>query len=136
MPSTNLNPQYLSVILTLFFAVVMVAVSYLNPAPQYDQIKSLAFGIATDEDRARTRASWGWQEVLASAFILLCTLGDLPLFPGLAPGFTLKRENGRPTAHSLQPENGNFLVDCVQIGVAAQLRPRNGSARMLTPDRK
>lgn len=48
----------------------------MNPtpisAPQYARIKSLTFGTATDDDRTRTSASWGWQEALASGFILLC----------------------------------------------------------------
>ena len=60
----------------------MVAVSYASPAPDYAQIKSLTFATATAEDRARTRASWGWQEVLASAFILLCILGAYLYFRG------------------------------------------------------
>ena len=70
----NINFQYFSIIFTLLSALVMVVVSYATPAPQYAQIKSLTFGIATDEDRARTRTSWGWQEVAGSAFILLCIL--------------------------------------------------------------
>src|SRR5512137_2612182 len=78
----NINFQYFSIIITLFSALVMVGVSYLTPAPQYEQIKSLTFGTATDEDRARTRASWGWHEVAASAFILLCILGAYLYFRG------------------------------------------------------
>ena len=53
-----------------------------SAAARYEQIKSLTFGTATDEDRAKTRASWGWQEVLASAFILLCILGAYLYFRG------------------------------------------------------
>jgi SSS family solute:Na+ symporter len=60
----------------------MVAVSYLTPAPEYGRIKSLTFGTATDEDRAGTRGSWGWQEVAASAFILVCILGAYLYFRG------------------------------------------------------
>jgi solute:Na+ symporter, SSS family len=78
----NINFQYFSIIITLFSALVMVGVSFLTPAPQYEQIKSLTFGTATDEDRARTRASWRWQEVAASAFILLCILGAYLYFRG------------------------------------------------------
>jgi SSS family solute:Na+ symporter len=78
----NINFQYFSIIITLLSALVMVVVSYATPAPQYEQIKSLTFGTATDEDRARTRASWGWHEVAASAFILLCILGAYLYFRG------------------------------------------------------
>ena len=78
----NINFQYFSIIITLFSALVMVAVSYATPAPQYERIKSLTFGTATDEDRTRTSASWGWQEALASGFILLCILGAYLYFRG------------------------------------------------------
>jgi SSS family solute:Na+ symporter len=78
----NINFQYFSIIITLFSALVMVAVSYATPAPQYAQIKSLTFGTTTDEDRSKTSASWGWQEVVASAFILLCILGAYIYFRG------------------------------------------------------
>jgi SSS family solute:Na+ symporter len=78
----NINFQYFSNIITLFSALVMVGVSYATSAPQYERIKSLTFGTTTDEDRTKTSASWGWQEVLASAFILLCILGAYIYFRG------------------------------------------------------
>jgi SSS family solute:Na+ symporter len=78
----NINFQYFSIIITLFSALVMVGVSYATPAPQYERIKSLTFGTTTDEDRTKTSASWGWQEVLASAIILLCILGAYLYFRG------------------------------------------------------
>jgi solute:Na+ symporter, SSS family len=60
----------------------MVAVSYMSAPPPAQQIKSLAFGTATAEDRARTRASWSWREVSASGLILLCILGAYLYFRG------------------------------------------------------
>ena len=78
----NINFQYFSIIITLVSALVMVGVSYATPAPQYERIKSLTFGTTTDEDRSKTSASWGWQEALASAFILLCILGAYIYFRG------------------------------------------------------
>ena len=78
----NINFQYFSIIITLFSALVMVLVSYLSSPPPVQQIKSLTFGTETDEDRANTRASWGWQEVLSSAFILVCILGAYLYFRG------------------------------------------------------
>jgi len=78
----NINFQYFSIIITLVSALVMVVVSYATPAPQYERIKSLTFGTTTDEDRSKTSASWGWQEALASAFILLCILGAYIYFRG------------------------------------------------------
>jgi SSS family solute:Na+ symporter len=78
----NIFFQYWSVLVTLVSAVVMVVVSYLTTQPDYERIKSLTFGTATAEDKARTRASWGWQEVAASAFILACILGAYLYFRG------------------------------------------------------
>ena len=54
----NINFQYFSVLITLVSAVVMVAVSYATPAPDYEKIQSLTFGTATAEDR-RKRAGAG-----------------------------------------------------------------------------
>jgi SSS family solute:Na+ symporter len=78
----NINFQYFSIIITLFSALVMVGVSYASAAPQYERIKSLTFGTTTDEDRSKTSASWGWQEVAASAFVLICILGAYIYFRG------------------------------------------------------
>jgi SSS family solute:Na+ symporter len=78
----NIYFQYFSVLITIVSAVVLVAVSYLTPAPEYDRIKGLTFGTATAEDRARTRASWGWPDVLASALVGTCILGAYVYFRG------------------------------------------------------
>jgi len=78
----NINFQYFSILITMISAVVMVAVSYLSKEPDPAQIKSLTFGTATHEDRAKTRASWSWQEVAASLFVLVCILGAYLYFRG------------------------------------------------------
>ena len=79
----NIYFQYFSVLITIVSAVVMVAVSYMTAAPDYEKIKGLTFGTATAEDRRHTRASWDWRDVLASALILASILG-LFVFPRLA----------------------------------------------------
>jgi SSS family solute:Na+ symporter len=78
----NINFQYFSIIITVVSALVMVVVSYATPAQPFQQIKGLTFGTATDEDRARTRASWGWVEVASSVFILVCILWAYLYFRG------------------------------------------------------
>jgi SSS family solute:Na+ symporter len=78
----NINFQYFSVLITLVSAVVMVAVSYLTAVPDYQQMEGLTFGTATEKDRRRTRASWDWHDVVASAFILVCILGAYLYFRG------------------------------------------------------
>jgi SSS family solute:Na+ symporter len=78
----NIYFQYFSVLITIVSAVVMVAVSYLTSAPDYDRIKGLTFGTATAEDRRRTRESWSWGEVAASALVLACILAGYLYFRG------------------------------------------------------
>jgi len=78
----NINFQYFSVLITVVSAIVMVVMSYATAAPDYGRIKSLTFATATDEDRARTRASWEKKDVFFSAFILACILGAYIYFSG------------------------------------------------------
>jgi SSS family solute:Na+ symporter len=78
----NINFQYFSVLITLVSAVVMIAVSCLTRAPDYAKIGGLTFGTATAEDRRRTRASWVWGDVLASAAIVAAIVGAYVYFTG------------------------------------------------------
>ena len=54
----NIYFQYFSVLITVVSAIVMVAVSYMTPEPDYAQIRSLTFGTTTAEDKKQSRASW------------------------------------------------------------------------------
>ena len=78
----NINFQYFSILITLVSAAVMVGVSYATAAPDYATIQSLTFGTATDEDRHKTRQSWGWPEFAGSVFVLLAILGGYLYFRG------------------------------------------------------
>jgi solute:Na+ symporter, SSS family len=78
----NINFQYFSILITLISAVVMVAVSYMTPAPNEEQIKGLTFATATDEDKAHTRASWQARDVIASFAILAAIIGAYLYFRG------------------------------------------------------
>src|SRR5437773_6420989 len=78
----NIYFQYFSVFITVVSAIVMVAVSYMTPAPDYEKIKSLTFETATKEDRQNTRASWSWKELTASIVVLLCITGAYLYFRG------------------------------------------------------
>jgi SSS family solute:Na+ symporter len=74
--------QYFSVLITIVSALVMIAVSYMTPAPDDLKIQSLTFGTATDADRRKTRAGWSWREVAASGVVLVCILGGYLYFRG------------------------------------------------------
>jgi SSS family solute:Na+ symporter len=78
----NINFQYFSILITLVSAVIMVVVSLATAVPDSEQIKNLTFGTTTAEDKARTYASWSWQEVAASCLILVCILGAYLYFTG------------------------------------------------------
>lgn len=78
----NINFQYFSVLITIVSAIVMVLVSYVTAEPEYGRLTGLTYGTATDEDRARTRASWTKRDVLFSCFILVCILGAYLYFTG------------------------------------------------------
>jgi solute:Na+ symporter, SSS family len=78
----NINFQYFSILITLVSALVMVVVSYLTAEPDYNKIKGLTFATATDEDRAQSRLSWGWQDIGSSVFVLACIIGAYLYFRG------------------------------------------------------
>ncbi|MCC7374640.1 MAG: sodium:solute symporter [Verrucomicrobiales bacterium] len=78
----NINFQYFSILITLVSAVVMVVVSYLTPAPDYDRIKGLTFGTATAEDKLKTWNSWSSKEVIGSVVVLVFIIGAYLYFTG------------------------------------------------------
>ena len=79
---SNINFQYFSILITIISAVVMVAVSYVTKAPDDAHISGLTFATASAEDRARTRASWTWRDVVASIVVLVCISGAYIYFRG------------------------------------------------------
>ncbi len=78
----NIYFQYFSVLITLVSAIVMVGVSHVTQAPDYERIQNLTFATKTDADRAATFASWSWKEVAGSAVVLVCILGGYLYFRG------------------------------------------------------
>ena len=78
----NINFQYFSILITIISAVVMVVVSYMTAEPETAQIKGLTFATATAEDKAKTRASWSWHEVVASCVVMAFIIGAYLYFRG------------------------------------------------------
>ncbi len=78
----NINFQYFSVLITIISAIVMVAVSLMTPAPAEGSLGGLTLETASAQDRAHTRASWDYRDVLASAFILCAITGAYLYFRG------------------------------------------------------
>src|SRR5215831_11410847 len=78
----NIYFQYFSVLITIVSAIVMVGVSHMTAEPDYASIGSLTFETVTEDDKAKTRASWSWKEVAGSALVLTCILGAYLYFRG------------------------------------------------------
>ena len=78
----NVYFQYFSVAITIISAAVMIGVSYMYPAPNEASIQSLTFATKTKEDKAASRASWGFGEVAASCVVLVLIMGSYLYFRG------------------------------------------------------
>ena len=66
----NIFFQYYSLLIFVVCIVVMIVVSYLTEPPSYEKIKGLTYGTRTAEDRAKSRASWTYVDIIASAIVL------------------------------------------------------------------
>jgi SSS family solute:Na+ symporter len=60
----------------------MVAVSYATRAPSLEKIQGLTFATLSEEDRLKSRSSWGWRDVGASGLVLLAILAAYLYFSG------------------------------------------------------
>jgi SSS family solute:Na+ symporter len=69
------NGYYFSGLLFLFSVVLVVAVSLSGAPPPAAQIAGLTYGSRTPGQRAESRASWNWVDVLGSAVVLGLVLG-------------------------------------------------------------
>lgn len=78
----NIYFQYFSILITGVAILAAVVGSLSSPAPDYVKLRGLTYATATDEDRAVTRASWDWRDVVGSAAILVCILAAYLYFVG------------------------------------------------------
>jgi SSS family solute:Na+ symporter len=78
----NLYFQYYSVLIFVVCIGMMYLVSYLTEAPDYEKISGLTFGTLTKNQRAESRSSWGWSEVLASLGVLAAIAAAYLYFRG------------------------------------------------------
>jgi SSS family solute:Na+ symporter len=79
---SNINFQYFSILITIISAIVMIAVSYASKAPDDAHITGLTFATASAADKAKTSASWGWQEVAYSLVVMIGISGAYLYFTG------------------------------------------------------
>ena len=78
----NVYFQYYSLFIFVVCVVVMIAVSYLTPAPDEARIVGLTYGTVTEEHRKESRASWDRRDVIASGVVLLLILAAYLYFRG------------------------------------------------------
>jgi len=74
--------QYYSLVITFICVVVMVAVSYMTPAPSYEKISGLTFGTITDDHKKESRASWTYVDVTVSILVVALILAAYLYFVG------------------------------------------------------
>jgi len=78
----NIYFQYYSVLIFLTCSLVMIAVSYLTPAPSYEKIRGLTFATLTAEDRRQSRLSWTKGDVIFTCVVLGLILAAYLYFSG------------------------------------------------------
>ncbi len=78
----NIFFQYYGLLIFLVCVAVMVSVSLLTEEPDYDRIAGLTFGTTSDDDHARTRASWSVIDVTSSALVLVMIVAVYLFFTG------------------------------------------------------
>ena len=65
----NMNWLYFCQLLLLLTAILMISISYLTKAPETGKLKYSWYG-ATAADKAYTRSSWNWIDVVASLLVV------------------------------------------------------------------
>ncbi len=78
----NVYFQYYSLLIFLVSSAVMICVSYATEAPDEARIQGLTFATLSDDDRKRSRGSWDWRDVAASAAVLVAILAAYLYFNG------------------------------------------------------
>ncbi len=68
---SNIFFQYYSLVIFLTCVVVMIGVSYMTKAPDYQKISGLTFGTLTDKDKSDSRASYNWRDIFLSVLLVV-----------------------------------------------------------------
>ena len=79
----TMNFLYFCIWLFLFSIVVFVTISLMTAAPSEEKVKGLTFSTTVAEDKAASRATWNWVDVVLSIFVLVVILGIFLYFSPL-----------------------------------------------------
>jgi SSS family solute:Na+ symporter len=78
----KVNFLYFCIILFVVCIAILIVVSLLTKPPDYARIKGLTYATTVAEDKAVSRASWGWKEVVLSLIVLGVVVFSLVYFSG------------------------------------------------------
>ena len=78
----NMFFQYYSILILIVSGITMVVVSYMTKAPDYEKISGLTFGTLSAADREKSRSSWNWIDLTASAAVLAAIVAAYLYFRG------------------------------------------------------
>jgi solute:Na+ symporter, SSS family len=78
----TVNFLYFAIFSFLGCIVVLVVVSLLTARPSYEKIQGLTYGTTVAADKAASRASWGYKEVILSFVVLAVVAFTLMYFTG------------------------------------------------------
>ncbi|HKK45012.1 MAG TPA: sodium:solute symporter [Balneolaceae bacterium] len=78
----NIFFQYYSLLIFLVCVVVMFGVSYATAPPEYEKISGLTYGTLSADDRAESRKSWNWVDVVLSGLLIGAVIVAYLVFTG------------------------------------------------------
>ncbi|HOI44455.1 MAG TPA: sodium:solute symporter [Candidatus Aminicenantes bacterium] len=78
----SVNYLYFCVMLFAFSIAVLVVVSLLTERPSYEKIQGLTYGTTVAADKAASRASWKWVDVVFSLVVVAAVAFTLIYFTG------------------------------------------------------
>jgi SSS family solute:Na+ symporter len=71
----NTNWLVFEVFLLLFIVLMMIVISFFTPKASEEKLKGITFATQSAEQKAETKRSWNWVDVVASAgVVLICAL--------------------------------------------------------------
>lgn len=79
----TVNFLYFAIFSFIGCATAMLIVSWLTAAPSYEKIRGLTYATTVTEDKAASRATWSWKEVVLSVVVLLVIAFTLIYFSPL-----------------------------------------------------
>ena len=79
---SNIYFQYFSLLVFLVSVALMLFFSYTSAPPSDDKIRGLTYATTLADDRAKSRASWDWRDVLASVVVVAIILAAYLYFQG------------------------------------------------------